>query len=249
VNSLKEERLGIIYKATNKINSKCYIGQTIQKFNNRKAQHKCYAKDKDRKYAFYCAIRKYGWDSFDWEIIYEGNCSDSYLDEMEKFYIWLFDSFKNGYNNEEGGKTNYSVSEETKQKISKNHADVSGENNPNAKKVICLNTNEIFITTVEAGKKYNIDSRNISACCRGNQNTCKGLVFVYYDDYLNNTIPNRTNGERHSHKCKIKCIETGLIFETIKECSLHMNIGSPCICSVLKNKKKHAKGYTFEYVD
>lgn len=32
--------MGIIYKATNKINDNCYIGKTIQNFNTRKTKHK-----------------------------------------------------------------------------------------------------------------------------------------------------------------------------------------------------------------
>lgn len=42
-----------------------------------------------------------------------------------------------------------------------------GENNPNSKKVICINTNEVFNYIREAERKYNVAHQDISACCRG----------------------------------------------------------------------------------
>ena len=60
----------------------------------------------------------------------------------------------------------------------------------NHKKVICLNTNEIFDSLSNAEKQYNIMSYNISACCRGKQKsagkhpiTGDKLVWMYYDEY------------------------------------------------------------------
>ena len=71
-------------------------------------------------------------------------------------------------------------SEETKQKMSENHVDVSGENNPmygvhrygksnpNSKSVVCLTTRKIFFTAKEGAEYYGIKSKaNICQCCKG----------------------------------------------------------------------------------
>lgn len=55
-----------IYRATNKITQESYIGQTSN-FRNRKWQHeRCYEKEKCK---FHDAIKKYGTDNFEWEIL------------------------------------------------------------------------------------------------------------------------------------------------------------------------------------
>ena len=61
---------GIIYKYTSP-SDKCYIGQTINE-SIRKSQHKRNTFDinsVDYHKPFYKAIRKYGWDSFDYQVL------------------------------------------------------------------------------------------------------------------------------------------------------------------------------------
>ena len=53
--------------------------------------------------------------------------------------------------------------------------------NPNAKKVICLETGEIFSCIKEAHEKYGGD---IGGCCRGVKKTAGGYHWMYYDEYL-----------------------------------------------------------------
>lgn len=58
--------------------------------------------------------------------------------------------------------------EETKTKISNSKKGKNtGANNHNSKKVILLNTNEIFNSLAEAERKYNICRQDIGKCCRG----------------------------------------------------------------------------------
>lgn len=66
--------------------------------------------------------------------------------------------------------------EESRKKMSENHADVSGKNNGNAKAVINLTTKRIFLTMKEGAEFYNIkNSSNIGKCCRKEQNYCGKL--------------------------------------------------------------------------
>ena len=112
---------GIIYTATNKVNGKVYVGQTIQSLKERKAQHKFDAKTRKFNSYFHNSIRKYGFGSFKWEVVAETDNIDI-LNELEIFYITLYNSRnkKKGYNIKEGG-LNGKHSEESKKKMSEAH--------------------------------------------------------------------------------------------------------------------------------
>lgn len=91
---------GFIYKITNKVNNKSYIGQTryTVEFRWRQHQHK-----KDNAY-FHNAIKKYGVENFTVEILEECDYKD--LDSKEIYYIAKYDTFNNGYNMTLGGEGN-----------------------------------------------------------------------------------------------------------------------------------------------
>lgn len=75
----------IIYRIINKVNQKCYIGQSIHPLYVRKTQHK-HASIKNSTY-LYKAIRKYGWDNFTFDII-DNTCQTlDELNDMEFHYI------------------------------------------------------------------------------------------------------------------------------------------------------------------
>ena len=85
-----------IYKVTNKINGKVYIGQSVD-IGKRWRQHMT---AKDDIY-FHKAIQKYGVENFEWEVIEQ--CKRKDLDEREIHWIEYYDSFNKGYNCTKGG--------------------------------------------------------------------------------------------------------------------------------------------------
>ena len=103
----------IIYKVTNKINGKIYIGQTIRTLEQRKWQHLNAAKGGCKTH-FYNAIRKYGEDNFIFEVIDEASTLVE-LNELERYYIKKFDCINNGYNMVDGGNNNVMFLDEVKQ--------------------------------------------------------------------------------------------------------------------------------------
>jgi len=111
----------IVYKAVNKINGKCYVGQTVNTLHKRSMSHIRTAKNKEKDYPFHRALIKYGEDSFEWSVICECNTKKE-MDEKESFYIKELKSHvsDNGYNLTLGGEGNlgWIPSEETKRKIS-----------------------------------------------------------------------------------------------------------------------------------
>lgn len=113
---------GIVYKVTNAINGKCYIGQTIKTLKKRINEHKQNIKlNRYPIVILYKAIKKYGWDNFKWEVIKECD-SREILNIMETFMIIVYKTHmsENGYNMTWGGDgiNGYNHSDETKRKIS-----------------------------------------------------------------------------------------------------------------------------------
>lgn len=106
----------IIYKVTNQVNGKVYIGQTQKTFNKRYCGKgvgvERIANSPKVNLHLASSIRKYGAENFIVEIIDRG-LTVAELNEKEKFWIEHYDSTNNnkGYNVQFGG-DNHSVSEE-----------------------------------------------------------------------------------------------------------------------------------------
>lgn len=92
-----------IYKITNLINNKCYIGKS-QNIQERWKYHK--VRICDKRYfekPLYRAFRKYGLENFSFEVIEEIQ-DDTLLNEREKHWIKFYHSYgSTGYNATEGG--------------------------------------------------------------------------------------------------------------------------------------------------
>ena len=102
----------LIYKITNKINNKCYIGQTIKTGKQRWKEHKQRAfgnhKSEQRK-SLYRAIRKYGVENFSFEIIQDNIQTLEQLDKAEIYWIDYYNSFIKGYNETFGGQKYHKI--------------------------------------------------------------------------------------------------------------------------------------------
>jgi group I intron endonuclease len=89
-----------IYKVTNRINQKVYIGFS-KNWKVRKRRHKSIYINHHSK--FYTAIRTHGWDNFIWEEIYCSLDKDHCFKTMEQYFINQYNSIENGYNIIQGG--------------------------------------------------------------------------------------------------------------------------------------------------
>ena len=110
-----------IYKATNLINGKIYIGKTVNSLKKRITQHKSDALSRNSQMVIHRAIRKYGWDNFRWEIIDELRDNEE-LCKRESYWISHYNSTQPsiGYNSTDSGEgvTGLRHSNESKNKIS-----------------------------------------------------------------------------------------------------------------------------------
>lgn len=109
--------MGTIYKITNQLNQKSYIGKTESSIERRWKEHQ-YESSRHPNRALYKAINKYGLDNFKIETI-EDNLFGEELTKKELYYISKFDTFSTGYNETVGGDgTSYRlVSEDEKEEV------------------------------------------------------------------------------------------------------------------------------------
>ena len=111
-----------IYKVTNKIDGKAYVGFDSN-WPSRKSVHICEATTrKNKKYPLYRAMRKYGVENFEWQILYQSEDRNHTLNVVENQMILEHNThFKegHGYNMTYGGEGafGWKPSEETKRKI------------------------------------------------------------------------------------------------------------------------------------
>lgn len=90
-----------IYKITNTLNGKCYVGQSVD-IETRWHTHKSkWAKRIEPNKALYRAFEKYGIENFSFEVLQK--CRKENLDEREEYWIKKFNAFGNGYNMNKGG--------------------------------------------------------------------------------------------------------------------------------------------------
>ena len=89
-----------IYKITNLINGKVYVGQSVN-ILTRWRRHRSEMNNLNNCYPIYKAMRKYGLENFAFEVIEE--CSKNLLDEREKYWIKYYNSYYDGYNQTSGG--------------------------------------------------------------------------------------------------------------------------------------------------
>lgn len=103
--------MGHIYKITNTVNGKVYVGKTTLGVQKRWETHLKESK-KNRSYrsSLYDAISKYGVDKFVIETL--EICPNDALDDRERFWIKHFDSYINGYNLTVGGDGHNIISEQ-----------------------------------------------------------------------------------------------------------------------------------------
>lgn len=177
-----EERTYCVYMHTNKVNGKKYIGQTKMKPEERWGS-------KGHRYRecthFFNAIKKWGFDNFEHEIVYSG-LSHIEANEKEQELIELYNTrnLKYGYNLREGG-SNGGLSEESKRKLSElRKGKYTGSNSPNY------------------GKKLSDETKlKISMAQRGEKSHCFGKVVT---KEVRQKIAESHIGKKHTEKTKEK---------------------------------------------
>lgn len=181
---------GIIYKATNLINGKVYIGQTTNSLDQRIKQH--FSKKDDGTY-FHNALKKYGQDGFKWDVIDQAD-NENDLSEKEIYWISYYESFSDknkGYNSTSGGETSKSVSEGVRLKISIK----------NKGKVITEEHKEKLRQAFTGRYVSNETREKISKAVQGDKN---GMFGRKHTEEEKENLRKKSSGRQHTQESKDK---------------------------------------------
>lgn len=223
---------GFIYETTCLVNGKKYIGKKVYDKEGHWKKYLGSGKILKR------AVEKYGRENFKREILCECETAEE-LCEKEIEYIAKANATSDPlyYNicyGGEGGIPGENISEETKRKI--------GE--ANGKKVICVETGEVFASSVAASKTLGKSDGAVSMSIRNNQR-CGGFHFKYLENY---DPEEEIKDKPHYLSKPVVCVETGEVFESAASASRALgfqtnqvanNIFQGCTC----------RGFHFRYLE
>jgi group I intron endonuclease len=211
-----------VYIIKNKINKKYYIGSSV-------SIHKRWKKHilgKGNKYLFN-SIQKYGINNFEFSILEMVNIESdrNILYLKEQYWMDLLNvNDKNCYNINKIAKQNFT--EKRDFDFRKKMSQIRLELSIGSKKINQYSLNGDFIkewkSSSEAGRVLNLESRNISGACSGDQLTAFGFIWRFYDEPLDEIGLNRIKNKRPKSK---KVIQKDLkgnivsIYESMLECS------------------------------
>ena len=261
----------IVYKHTNLLNNKTYIGITKHGDNPN------YRWKNGRGYEyndkFFADILKYGWSNFSHEIL-ETELNAAEAVAREKYYIQLFDSVKCGYNITAGGCI---PSEEGVENIRNALTGIKRKPESIAKqmqtkyqrygngrgikylgsvaqKVRCKETNDVFASFSEAGRWSG--STKISLCCQGKRQhaghhpeTGQPLSWEYVDDDAIVTKECNEQLIKKTYIKKIQCIETNNIYNNASEASRNTGVSMCNILRVCKGERKTAGKLHWKFIE
>lgn len=209
--------MGHIYKITNTINGKIYIGQTIKSVEKRFQQHK---NNSNKPYfsqiVLYQAFNKYGIENFICEELEE--CPLEILDEREKYWIKFYNSYIDGYNSTLGGRAIELYDWDVEDIIEKYHLLKSAR--AVAKEIGCDHSTIDNILNINKVPRYTIA-----------QQVSKSVIaFNDTEEYLFKTVP----------ECAQWLIDTG------KTKSTSLRNVRQYITRFISNKKSYL-GYFYKY--
>lgn len=228
-----------VYKHTNKLNGKVYIGITKQAVARRWQNGHGY----DRAH-FGNAIKKYGWDSFEHEIMFSGLTKQAAC-EMEQFLIIKYKSNENnfGYNILEGGQTSDGLSAKF------------GADNPRAisvKRIDPKTKETITYSTIKAAaNEMGINHRGISKCCKGIVKTYKGYEWEYVGREVQKPFHSGIGNYQHEKQMKqVKLIEKDgsvLVFDSVKSAAQYVGVTCASISRYLSGIRKDKTGRRWSF--
>lgn len=219
---------------------KVYIGQTCQQLNRRWRNGNGYVKNT----YFYRAIKKYGWDNFQHNVI----CRCDTLEEANKIEAELIQKYKSnnpryGYNISGGGDGAERVAESTRQLMSQMmKGKFAGKNNPNYGRK----------HTPEERKRMSDFQREYFKTHNGNR-----LCAVRSEESKQKQSESRKNSAKaqeaikrlnQSKAKKVLCVETGVVYDSTHDAARKTGFAQGNIAAACRGKYLQSYGYHWEYL-
>ena len=238
-----------IYKITNIITGRLYIGQTKRSLDLRLKEH---ATNPNCR-VLYRAIQKYGIENFTIDLI--GECETfEELNKAEKYYINKWNTLApHGYNIEGGGNSKKMVSKETRKILSKNikerykNGTQKPPNSDSGRSVICVETGKVFESPRLAGEWCNVNRTTITRAARGSTISAGGYTWEYTDPILKAESDKRRNSRDRARK-PVKCLDNGKTFESAWEAEQWLGVAQGSVRKVCRGQRKSIKGLIFKFI-
>lgn len=261
--------MALVYMATNLANGHQYVGYTSHSFQSRKRQHIYTSRADKPNMAIARAIKKYGEDSFKFEIVQDGLS----IDEAWHLEKSLIEKLKPYYNVSIGGKSGasgiqwaaksrallssklrgkkFSAEARARMKIAQNSWDRSRLYRP----VICLNDGIYYPSLRHAAAAYSVRKGDVVAVCNGRQLSTKGKSFAYYHDGFSEKYRLELLGAiRHRKKPAKKgkpvvCLDDGIVYQSVLEAAKALErTGEALTYAIRHNRPCHGKRFAY-YAD
>ena len=197
-----EPGLAGIYLFQNKINGKCYVGQSVD-LRKRIKHHLSCLRNKRYDLPLYRALEKHGLHNFELSILvsFKPEFDDKlklirYLDELEIKYIEQYKGYTEGYNCTKGGDfgvLGLKFTEEQRRKVSNNSKELV-KKGLIGKRVYMYNYLEKYYiyawTMTDAGNITKVSRNNISRLCNNTYPnvTCSGFIAAFTEEELKEKI-------------------------------------------------------------
>jgi len=238
-------KYGIIYKVTNSVNNKIYIGQTVKNLNERRNAHYYKARHENLNTHFLNALNKYPEEVFIWEEIDEAKNREE-LDNKEIYWINYYNSIENGYNTRAGGET---------RKEDDKFAEACGS----SPFLLYTAKGEYvgeFVNKRDVERKYGVNHSDITQMIKNNKGSSGGYIAIDKKNFTQEILKERiqiANKKKEQLSQKYIAIDVKTLqeygpFNTIKEMgeALNVNPASLKVSDVIKGKRKTSCGYTFK---
>ena len=252
-----KEVYGIIYMIKNNVNGKIYFGQTIEKKGFR-------GRYKGGKWWLYTdndhlknSVKKHGKENFTVIEQFDIAYSKEELDALEDLYICTYGTINSqyGYNKKRGG-SHGKLSDDSKKKLSdktkgelnpmygKQHTDESKRKMSQTLKGKYSGEKSVHYGVKHSDERKQKQSERQKIAMVGEGNPMYGKK---HKDETKQLFSQQRKGNTNSAK-KVKCLNTGEIFNSAKEAAEHLGLVQGSITRVCRGERPSIKGYKFEYI-
>lgn len=220
-----------IYLIKSKLNNKCYVGQTID-YQKRMKEH-IYGRNDNRNSIIDRALKKYGIENFEFNII-DISYDQETADDLERKYIKDYKCLRpSGYNILKGGRNQHGSWNERKVFM----YDLYGN-------YICEFENSSY---AERKTNHKYLRKGINSCCLGKAKKYKDKIFSYEKhDKINPYVKPKSSRNKKVYQFDLTCNLIGS-YDSITIASKLTGTSRTSIIGCLKGNYKKANNFLWSY--